>query len=250
MTTADEYRRRVRTRHRAAFRLWSQASRTYREALAVPRRRDTDLRIAVDMLMMQASNTHDAISIVAEHGLHEDAATLTRRLLELSIQATYIAKDESPKVRARRAGSYLAYLWRKLPRKAKRVLPAIHRDEWSGTARSYGRFVRRGAKRWGPDWRTMFKECHAEDLYDSDYEFLSNAAHGASAEQVIRFSSFPLTAHQDRHVSVLLVYSSRYLAILGEHWNELFNIVPQTVVDQLRANLVAWRASHPPPDAA
>jgi hypothetical protein len=245
MATADEYRRGVRAKHHEAFVLWGKVARTYRDAMAVPRKRDTDLRIVLDMLMLQSANAHDAVSLVAEHGLYEDAATLARRLLELSIQATYIAKDDDPKVRARRAGTYLAFLWRKLPAKGRRLLPALQREEWSQTAKSYGRFVRKSAKQWGRSFKVMFEECNAGALYTSDYAFLSSAAHGSSADQIVRFGRSPIPAHDDRHVSILLVYASKYLAVVGEHWNELFGIVPPARIAALRTELAGWRFLRP-----
>jgi Family of unknown function (DUF5677) len=238
-----EYTERVKSRHREAFDLWAEVARVYQNAQAVPRSRRSDLHIVLDMLMLQASNTHAALALLAQHGLMEDTATLARRLLEISIQATYIAADDDQRTRDRRAGSYLAFLWRRLPRRVKSLLPPTVRSEWSMTARRYGRFVGRKAKRWGPDWRTMFRECQAEDLYDSDYAFLSGVAHGSPEEQIVRFSLNQIRAHDDRHVSHLLIYGSKYLAVVGEHWNGLFGIVVQHEIDDLRASLVNWRGT-------
>jgi hypothetical protein len=245
MTERESYIARVTAAHRPAFDLWRDIASTYQQAQATPRGRPTDLHIVLDMLLLQASNARAALAILSMHGLLEDAATLARRLLEISIQATYIAGDDTEATRARRAGSYLAFLWRRLPRRTKRLLPDLLRAEWSQTARRFGRFVRAKAKRWGPDWRTMFRECNAEDLYDSDYAFLSEIAHGSPAEQILRFSAEQIRAHDDRHVSTLLVYGSKYLAVAGEHWNTLFAIVPTATVTSLRDRLVAWRPAPP-----
>jgi hypothetical protein len=51
-----------------------------------------------------ATNAHAALALLAQHGLLEDAATLVRRLMEISIQATYIGAEEDQKLRNRRAG--------------------------------------------------------------------------------------------------------------------------------------------------
>jgi len=235
------YTERVKAKHRQAFDIWREVATVYQNAQAVPRSRHSDLHIVLDMLMLQASNTHAALALLAQHGLMEDAATLARRLLEISIQATYIAADDDQPTRDRRAGSYLAFLWRRLPRRVKSLLPPNVRAEWSTTARRFGRFVGRKAKRWGPDWRTMFKECQAEDLYHSDYAFLSGVAHGSPEEQILRFSSNRIRAHDDRHVSHLLIYGSKYMAVVGEHWNALFGIVAPQTIDDLRALLVNWK---------
>ena len=241
MSDVQSYKDLVKSRHREAFALWGDVARLYEGAQAVPRRRSTDLQIVLDMLMLQASNTHGALALVAQHGLLEDAATLARRLLEISIQATYIAAEDDPKIRERRAGMYVAFLWRRIPRRIKRRIPSSVRAEWSRSARRFGRFVHRKAKRWGPDWRTMFRECQAEDLYLSDYAFLSGIAHGSPEEQILRFSEPQIRAHDDRHVSVLLLYGSKYMAVVGEHWNSIFGIVPASEIDALRSRLVGWK---------
>lgn len=241
MIDIQSYTDRVKARHRAAFELWQDTARTYRIAQETGRRRPTNLHVVLDMLLLQASNTHAALALLAQHGLMEDSATLARRLLEISIQATYIAADSEASVRDRRAGMYLAFLWRRLPRHIKKLLPPIVRAEWSRAAHSFGRFVPAKAKRWGPDFRRMFRECGAEDLYVSDYNFLSGIAHGSPEEQILRFSEAQVRAHDDRHVSALLIYGSKYLAIVGEHWNGVFGIVSANDIDALRDRLVGWR---------
>jgi hypothetical protein len=88
----------------------------------------------------------------------------------------------------------------------------------------------------------MFRECGSEDLYDSDYAFLSGIAHGSPEEQVFRFSMPTIRAHDDRHVSTLLVYASKYYAVAGEIWNNHFSILDHDRVEALRLRLVAWRS--------
>lgn len=193
------------------------------------------------MLFLQASKAHASVALIAQHGLMEDAATIARRLLEISIQGVYIGAEQDAKIRERKAGSYLAFLWRRLPRRVKSVIPAPVRMEWTSIGRSYGRFVPRRSKRWGPNWRAMFKECGSEDLYDTDYAFLSGIAHGSPEEQVFRFSMETIRVHDDRHVSPLLVYSSRYFAALGEVWNGHFDIITREDIEALRDRLVNWR---------
>lgn len=241
MSDIQAYTDQVKARHRDAFDLWLAAASLYRTAQETARPRPTDLHIVLDMLLLQASNAHTALGLLAQHGLQEDGATLARRLMEISIQTTYIAADEDARVRAQRAGKYLAYLWRRLPRRVKHRLPPSLRAEWSRTCRRFGRLVPEKAKRWGPNMRTMFRECHAEDLYLTDYSFLSEIAHGSPEEQILRFSASQIRAHDHQHVSPLLVYGSKYLAIVGEHWNGVFGILPASDVDALRDKLAAWR---------
>jgi hypothetical protein len=238
MTSREEYAAKVIERHRPAFELWEATSMLYRSALHVPRTRSNDVAMVLDMLMLQAYNSHTALSLLAEVGLIEDAATVARRLLEIAVQATYIAAEAEIAVRERRAGMFIAFMWRQLPSRIKHLLPAPVRAEWSAVAKKHGRFVPAKAKRWGPDFRAMFVACGAETLYQTDYKFLSGMSHGAPETHIMRFSEQSVRAYDDQHVSVILLYGSKYLAITGEHWNDVFNVVSAHDVTSLRDRLV------------
>jgi len=241
LVSREEFAARIVERHRPAFELWQSAASLYRTALEHPRARTAEVEIVLDMFMLQAYNAHTSLSLLAQVGLMEDASTIARRMLEISVQATYIAAESDPIVRQRRAGAFIAFMWRRLPRRIKGILPADVRSHWSTIAVRYGRFVRSKAKRWGPDFRTMFIECGVEQLYTTDYAFLSSVAHGAPETHIMRFSEQSVRAHDDRHVSTILVYGTKYLAIVGEHWNDIFRIVASAEVDALRTSLVNWQ---------
>jgi hypothetical protein len=170
----------------------------------------------------------------------EDAATIARRLLELSVQAVYIAADDEPRVCRRRAGSYLAFLWRKFPRRFRQNFPAQAKARWSGYARKYGRFVRKNAKAWGPHWKQMFIAIGAEKLYNTDYALLSSIAHGSPDEQVLTFSATTVKVHAHHHVSALLVFASRYYLTIAEQWNRHFNLVDPSNLDRMIQTVVRW----------
>src|SRR5205823_1635781 len=132
------------------------------------------------------------------------------RLLEISIQAVYIGAESEELLRTRRAGRYLAFMWRSLTPRIKHRLHPAARASWSSWARKFGRFIPRKAKRWGPDFRTMFKEIGSEDLYIDDYSFLSAIAHGIGDSQVFQHSVRRVRVHSHEFAPVLLVYGSRY----------------------------------------
>ena len=89
----------------------------------------------------------------------------------------------------------------------------------------------------------MFEDCGIEDLYQSDYSFLSSTAHGSYEGQTYRYSTSPIPM-QDRHfLPLFLIYSSRYLAVIGEHWNDCFTLIDTDELEALRNDLTAWRRS-------
>ena len=97
--------------------------------------------MVIDTLMLQAFKSYGAVALLAQHGLMEDSATIARRLLELSVQAVYIGAESEDRLRERKAGRYLSFMWRQLPRKIKHRLPAPIRAQWTAIARKYARFV-------------------------------------------------------------------------------------------------------------
>ena len=236
----EEYAGEVVRRHHAAFELWRSTSALYSAGIRSPRSSSPVHHLVLDMLMRQGVNAHCAVGMIAKQGLVEDAATLARRLLELSVQGVYIGGESDPKMQQRKAGMYIAFLWRNLPKKAKKQLPESIRETWSSLARLYGRFVPSSQKRWGPNWYEMFEDCGIVDLYRSDYSFLSQIAHGSSEEQVVRYSMEAVAMRDHRYVPVLVVYASKYLAVLGEMWNSQFSLIDDTDIEYLRKDLLAW----------
>jgi hypothetical protein len=195
----------------------------------------------LDMLIIQGYKAHLSVCLLSEHGMIEDAATIARRLLELSVQAVYSAADDNPKVCQRRAGSYLAFLWRKFPRRFRQNFPAQAKARWSGYARKYGRFVKKKAKAWGPHWKLMFIAIGAEKLYNTDYALLSSIAHGSPDEHVLTFSATTVRVHAHHHVSALLVFASKYYLTIAEQWNNRFNLVEPANLNRMIQTVVKWR---------
>jgi len=236
-----EYRRQVLATYPVEFTIYNDIAGPLEDAIRLPRRHRTLVHLVLDMFMIQGLKSHATVSLLAQHGLMEDAATIARRLLELSVQAVYIGAESVERERLRRAGKYLAYLWRQLTPTLKKRLPPGIRKNWTDWARRYGRFVPLRAKRWGPDFRTMFREVGSEDLYLTDYAFLSSMAHGAADSQVFQYSVRRVRIHRHDFVPILLVYSSRYYMVIAEQWNRVFGMLSDDTFTRLTKRVTEWR---------
>ena len=241
--SSAEHRERIVLCYPDELRIWKATSALFRQGIGTTRSFTSNLHLALDMLMLQGVNTHSSVALVAQHGLVEDGATLARRLLELSVQAVYIGGESDPDIRSEKVGRYLVYLWRSVPNDVRTRLPDRIREEWSSVEKSYGHLVPSTQKRWGPNWRNMFADCGIEDLYLSDYAFLSATAHGSYEGQTFRYSMSPIPMQDHRFLPHLLIYSSRYLASIGEHWNDCFDVIDTDELEALRIDLIAWNRS-------
>lgn len=184
------------------------------------------VHLVLDMFMIQASKTHAAVSIIAQHGMMEDCATLTRRLMELGVQAVYIGAESDAREQERRAGRYITYLWRQLPRRIKHRLPPPIRHQWTAMARRYAHLVSRKANKWGPSFFEMFRDIGTEKTYRRDYSLLSAIAHGSSDSQVFTYSRTRIRVHSHQFASALLRFASRYYLGVIEQWDARFNALP------------------------
>lgn len=235
------YRKRIIRTYQPEFALHAKVASTLEAALLSSRPYPTKVHMVLDMLMIQSLKAHATVSLLTQHGLMEDSSTIARRLLELSVQAVYIGMEEDDRIRNRRSGMYLAFMWRQLPRRIKLKLPLNVRQHWVGIARGNGRFVKPNARRWGPDFRTMFRAIGADDLYVSDYSFLSSIAHGSADHQVFQYSASTIRVHSDQFAPILLVYSSRYYMAAAEAWNHLFGILDTAQLATLTKQALEWQ---------
>jgi hypothetical protein len=228
-----QYRAKIVQKYQVEFGLHGAIATMIEKGLFRTRSYPTNDHTALDMLMIQSLKAHAAVSLLAQHGLMEDCSTMARRLLELSVQAVYIGMEEDQRERRRRSGAYLAFMWRQLPDHVKRRLSPDRRAYWVGIARGHGRHVKRNAKRWGPDFRTMFRAVNAEDLYVEDYTFLSSIAHGTADHQIFQYSSSNIRVHTDEFVPISLIYASRYFMAAAEAWNRTFGLLDENRFDEL-----------------
>lgn len=242
-TDIDRYRAKVLAGHRDAFALFRFVTGTIERAILTSRAYDDLPGIVLDMFMTQAHKAYAAVAILSQHGLMEDSATIARRLMELGVQAIYVGMEDDDRLRRRKAGRYLAFMWRQLPRAVKVRLPPEVRSQWTAIGRGYGRFVKKNAKSWGPNWRDMFSEIGALDAYESDYGFLAGIAHGRADNQVFVYSASQVRLHDDRFVSVLLAYATKYCLLAVDAWNREFEIIEPAMMDEMRDRAVTFTPS-------
>ena len=230
-----KFRALVLAAHRPAFDLHMNVLRRFEEAMVSTRELSNPTRTALDMLMYQAFKSSGALSLLTQHALLEDAATINRRLMELAITATYIYGDGVEADQASRAARYLVHMWRQLPEQALRQLSEQAIAEWRELDASVGDTLPAKARRWGPLWKDMFTDVGATDLYQEDYTFLSSMAHGSPDDLILLFSHRTIRVHRHGHASTLLKFGTRYLMIVGGMWNNVFGVIPDKEIEQLLA---------------
>jgi hypothetical protein len=235
------FKEKVRRAHAVAFQLHLDTGELVEAALLTAHDYPNEIALVLDMLLLQGYKAHMSVMLLCDHALVEDAATITRRLLELSVQAAYITAPSSEPERQRRAGRYLAFIWRRFPPRFRSKLPRPVRVEWSRIARRYGRWVPRKAKRWGPDFRKMFEEVGQPKTYDTDYAFLSSISHGRPEEQVIAYSQPSIRVTPHHHVSTILVFASRYHFALAGHWDGYYGLLDERGARRIHRRLLRWQ---------
>ena len=114
VTEADQklraYRAAVWKRHQAWFEHHHRVAQALEIAVQTPRPYPTHVHLVLDMLMLQGLKSHAAVSLLAQHGLMEDTASVARRLMELAVQAAYIGLESDEPERRRRAGCHAAFM--------------------------------------------------------------------------------------------------------------------------------------------
>ena len=206
------------------------------------------IHLAIDMLMTQAYKAHLSVRLLAEHAHVEDAATITRRLLELAVQTVYIGEESESDERLSRAGQYLAHLWENAPDKLKDQVPPDGRSRWEDISKTYYQPTEKKKRRWGPTFAQMFEAAGVSDIYEEDYSLLSSVSHGSSEESLLVYSYPTVRVRSDLHVPVLLSYATKYYLVVTHTWNGLFSAIPESRMTELRE--IAIGLTEKDPDAA
>jgi hypothetical protein len=231
----DELRRGIRARNASYFDLHKKVSEALTPAVHTERSAQGSVATAIDILFIQAYKSHEAIAILAESGLSEEAATIARRLLEIAVQAVYITADSDAAECDRRAGSFLAHLWSTAPKELKAVLPEPAVKEWEGIWAKYGPSLSRNRNKWGPSFAKMFTEIGRRDTYDEDYAALSSIAHGSPEEFILHFSLPSIKLRSDLHLPAILTFAGRYYLAVAGQWNDHFQCLKQSTIDEIRS---------------
>lgn len=93
MQLAEEFRAAIRAKYPQAFSFHRDVATVLEQAIAKPCHLTNEVARTADMLMVQAYKAHVSVYFLAVRALIEDAATITRRLLEIAVQTVYITGD-------------------------------------------------------------------------------------------------------------------------------------------------------------
>lgn len=215
----------TRTNFTPDFSLHSRVAEALLPFVLHERRVSAPCETALDFLLIQAYKAHDAVAVLAENGLIEDAATVTRRLMEVGIQAVYIGADSEIDTCNERGGRYLSYLWREMPAEAKAHLNAAATAHWTAMAAKYGAGIHPRAKQWGPKVSEMFEYAERRDTYDQDYSLLSQVAHGSPEEFILHYSAERFPLRSTLHLPAVMKFASRYYVATADIWNRHFRLI-------------------------
>ncbi|MGH2372433.1 MAG: DUF5677 domain-containing protein [Gemmatimonadales bacterium] len=243
----EEFRKRIADKYPAQLGVHGEVTTVLESLVSRPRYLADIVHRAVDMLFTQAFKSHVSMHELATLALVEDAATVIRRLLELCVQAIWIARDSSEDVRRRRAGMFLAFLWHKWPTDLKDRIPQAERDAWEAVLATYGNDFGADRKQWGPNFGQIFDALEESDLaagepkgsYRDNYAYLSNVAHGSPPSLVHTYAQPVIQLHDDRLVPQMLVFASMYSLATAMVWNDLFQLCDSSLLVKLRDKVLA-----------
>lgn len=243
---SDAFRKHVRDVHSTAFAIHREVAVAVEQALLQPRKHESALELALNMLFGQAYKSHLSVWLLAEHGHIEDAATIARRLMELAAQAVYIGMDDTAAVRDQRAGQFCAHLWRSLAPAIQARLPKAEQSWWQSIHATHAAALPKESRGWGPTFREMFQEIGRPDTYEQDYSLLAAVAHGRPDELVVTYAAPTIRLHAHHHASAILVHSCRYYLAVVEAWNFHYKLMAQTDFDHLVQLTTSWHPEDRP----
>jgi len=241
--TLEKYREKIRLYWRNEFALHRRAVDLIEPALIKTRKQENQLGLVLDMLFIQVYKSHISVGTLAELGHMEDAATIARRLLEMSVLAGYITEPVKPGQRVERADRYLANLWQELAPEGRAVLPTDVQVFWESVARR----APRGAQ---PSFQKMFAEIGKHETYQKDYRLLTQIAHGSSPDQLIEFARETIPMRPGWHLGALLVFATKYALATAILWNEISPLIDETRLGHLINDLAKWPEGKTTPNAS
>lgn len=224
MQSPEEFRAAIRAKYPEEFLLCQDVAAILEQAVKQPRRLVNEVARVADMLMVQAYKAHASVYFLAVRAQIEDAATITRRLLEIAVQAIYITGDSDPEVCKQRAGRYLAHLWASIPDEWRTKMPIEERTAWETYYQSHQHLLPAKRRSWGPNFRSMFQEIGHVSTYERDYSLLSRIAHGAPPSLVQDYAQLVVPLRSDTFVPTILIFASRYYLAVAGQWNDIFHL--------------------------
>lgn len=236
--TPAEYKAGMWDRHRPAFTLFQDTLHCVEAVIAHPRDIEPTFARALDMLFIQGYKSFSSIYLLCVRGHGEDAATILRRLLELSAQAIYLARDPSESVREERGGRYVAYHWAQVRDILDSDLDREVKQYWQDMFELHKGLISFDKNGNPTDWwgtRRMidlFKLIDFEHIYRGDYAFLSKMAHGTSQGILVDYRRARADIRSDHFVRIALVSSCSYILGMARVWNDHFGLLDEAVIEQ------------------
>jgi hypothetical protein len=191
----SSFRATVINSNRSGFALFRRTAELLEEVVMKPRPHSSRFVLALDALFLQAYKTFCGVYFLAVRGHGEDAATLLRRLLEITAQIGYLTYDPNPDERESRANRYFAY-------------NPDHRGYW-----------------WGGNIRDLFDSIGLVDTYDQDYRLLAQISHTCAQRLLFGVEKGSIQIRSAETFTPTVVFASRYVLGTAIKWNEVFNLL-------------------------
>jgi hypothetical protein len=226
-------------RHRAAFDLWRSVHEALEGVVVQDRSHKGSFERSLDLLFLQAFKSHGSLYSLCVIGHCEDAATIARRILEIALQIGYLDSEESE--RESRGKEYLAYFWHLTKGiLANPSLSPKDRTRWQQAYdqnKKWLKFNKNGKPL--PNWSgltfaELARKLGMSQSYEVDYRFLSNAAHSSAAGAMFGVHDGLVQITDDRFVTPILVYGTRYALAVTEVWDAHFELVDNSKMEELR----------------
>ncbi len=244
MSEPFRFQARMIEENHPAFNLWRRVCSNMEEAIVRPRNIQPAFPRALDLLFIQAFKSFSSLYVLCVRGLDEDAATILRRLLEITMQAKFLAQE--PREREHRGARYLAYFWGQVPMRVELGLAPARRHWWEEMLKRHKSnlsFGRRGQvqKWWGGSIGDLFTTLGRKDTYDQDYSLLSQMTHGTSQGILLDVRGDRIEILSSRMVPEILVFGCRYVLLVAHLWNEHFNLMEMQALSSLMEEALAFK---------
>jgi len=197
------YRARVIRANREGFSLWKDTCKLIEDRILAPRTYPSPFEFSLDVLFLQAYKSFCAVYLLAVRGQEEDAATVLRRLMEITIQVEYLVQPEECGARVTRAERYLAH-------------DPDKEHYW-----------------WGAGLRKLFEEVGRGATYEQDYSLLSQIAHAVSRRVIPNLREGVIKIRTAEVFTPLLVFAARYVLSCCYRWNQGFHLISEPELEAL-----------------
>jgi hypothetical protein len=193
--TPSSFRATVINGNRSGFALFRRTAELLEEVVTNPRPHSSRFALALDVLFLQAYKTFCGVYLLAVRGHGEDAATLLRRLLEITAQIGYLTYDPNPSERESRATHYFAH------------------------------DPSRGGYWWNDNIRNLFDSIGLVDTYDQDYRLLAQISHTCAQRLLFGVEKGSILIRSAETFTPTVVFASRYVLGAAMKWNAVFNLL-------------------------